>query len=167
MEAQDGNRHSMDELVRRWQKRLWLHALRLTMSADAAWYITQQAWLAIIKGLARLHDPARFRPWAYRITTNKAMDYLKAASARRLLPEQPIEDTRVHDEGGPLVELLNTLDHDQRAVLVLYYVEGLSVADVGFVLGIPEGTVKSRLHNARAELRRRWERELGESPDAK
>ena len=77
MEAQDGDVRAMEALVRRWQKRLWQHALRLTDDREAAWDVTQQTWLGIIKGLRRLNDPARFRAWAYRITTNQAMDWLK------------------------------------------------------------------------------------------
>ena len=161
MDAQDGDRRAMQELVQRWQKRLWLHAYRLTANSEAAWDITQQTWLAIIKGLNRLHDPARFKSWAYRITTNKAMDFLKAKLAIRPLPDQPTIDAKSSDTGhGALSELLDRLNPDRKAILALYYFEDLTIAEIGVVLSIPEGTVKSRLYNARNELRALWRKSL-------
>ena len=155
MEAQDGDRRSMEELVRRWQRRLWTHAYQLTKDPEAAWDITQQTWLAVIRGLTKLHDPAKFKPWAYRIVTNKAVDYIKAKEPGRPLPDQPLEDTRAHDKSGSLLlELLDRLAPNKKAILVLYYLESLTIAEVSFVLGIPKGTVKSRLHKARNELKK-------------
>ena len=61
MDAQDGDAGAMEKLVRRWQKRLWQHAFRLTSDSQAAWDVTQQSWLGIIKGLRKLHDPANFK----------------------------------------------------------------------------------------------------------
>ena len=58
MDAHDGDVKAMEKLVTRWQKRLWHHAFRLTADNQAAWDVTQQTWLAIIKGLRKLHDPA-------------------------------------------------------------------------------------------------------------
>jgi DNA-directed RNA polymerase specialized sigma24 family protein len=62
MDAQDGDAQAMEKLVTRWQKRLWQHAYRLTDDSQGAWDITQQSWLGIIKGLRKLHDPAKFKP---------------------------------------------------------------------------------------------------------
>ncbi len=81
MDAQDGDVKAMEELVGRWQKRLWQHAFRLTSDNQAAWDITQQSWLGIIKGLRKLNDPANFKAWAYRITTNKSIDWIKKDKA--------------------------------------------------------------------------------------
>jgi len=77
MDAQDGDANAMEKLVSRWQKRLWQHAFRLTADQQAAWDVTQQSWLAIIKGLRKLSDPANFKAWAYGITTNKSIDWIK------------------------------------------------------------------------------------------
>jgi len=59
-DAQDGDAGAMEKLVSRWQKRLWQHAFRLTSDSQAAWDVTQQSWLGIIKGLRKLHDPERY-----------------------------------------------------------------------------------------------------------
>jgi RNA polymerase sigma factor (sigma-70 family) len=80
MDAQSGRVKAMEMLVCRWQKRLWRYACRLTGSPEAAWDVTQEGWLGIVRGLSRLSDPARFRPWAYRIVTNKANDWISKSA---------------------------------------------------------------------------------------
>ena len=94
LDAQDGDSTAMEALVGRWQKRLWHHALRLTGDRDAAWDVTQQAWLGIVKGLQKLHDPANFRAWAYRITANKSADWIREKTALRELPLRDAQDRK-------------------------------------------------------------------------
>lgn len=160
MDAQDGDAAAMEALVHRWQKRLWQHACRLTGNPEAAWDVTQQSWLGIIKGIRKLHDPEHFRAWAYRITTNKAINWIKK---RRT--ETPIETAQIEDPSRPqpdesgIRELLAKLDLKKRIVLVLYYFEQLTVPEISSVLRIPAGTVKSRLHTGRNELKILWQNE--------
>ncbi len=159
MDAQDGNAKAMEMLVSRWQKRLWQYAYRLTGNTEGAWEVTQESWLGIIRGLRKLHDPADFRAWAYRITTNKSIDWIKKSRPARQvsieeIPDPPQEQKK--DIG--LKELLQKLDIRKRAVLSLYYFEQLSVPEIGTALNIPGGTVKSRLHIARNELKELYER---------
>lgn len=158
MDAQAGSAHAMETLVRGYQKRLWRHAYRLTQNTDAAWDITQQAWLGIIKGLRKLNDPACFRAWAYRITTNKAVNWINDTRKRAHSHVEDIEDrVRKNNQDIGLVDLFRRLDEKKQAVLSLYYFEDLSIAEISMILNIPPGTVKSRLHNARQELKGLWE----------
>ena len=160
LEAQDGDVRALEALVRRWQKRLWRHALRLTDDPDAAWDVTQQTWLGIIKGLRRLNDPARFRAWAYRITTNQAMDWLKKnRRSIRSIADYPEPAARKTADLG-LTELLPKLDLRKRLVLSLFYLEKLTISEISAALGIPIGTVKSRLHKARQELKELWQHDI-------
>jgi RNA polymerase sigma factor (sigma-70 family) len=159
MDAQDGDAHAMEELVSRWQKRLWLHALRLTADHHTAWDITQQSWLAIIKGLRKLHDPASFRAWAYRIVTNKSLDWMrqrKASPQSGLDVVQALQEEERESTG--IVELLQKLDAKKRTVVSLFYFDQLSVFEIAEALRIPAGTVKSRLANARKELKGLWQK---------
>lgn len=160
MDAQDGDAKAMEELVRRWQKRLWRHAYRMTFDHEAAWDITQESWIGIIKGLRKLHDPARFRAWAYSITTNKTRDWLKKRGA---LQEIGIEEIHTYQQkekkGTGVIELLERLELKKKTVLSLYYFEQLSVSEISEALCIPKGTVKSRLHIAREELKQLWEQD--------
>ena len=159
MDAQSGSSKAMEMLVSRWQKRLWQHAYRLTSDAEAAWDVTQQSWLGIVKGLRKLHDPASFKAWAYRITTNKSINWIKRAEAARRIKIEDIQDRHHEDEAETGVrELMEKLDVKKKVVLSLYYFEQLSVAEIGSVLKVPAGTVKSRLSNARKELKELWQK---------
>jgi RNA polymerase sigma-70 factor, ECF subfamily len=154
MDAQDGSSEAMEKLVRRWQERLWKYAYRLTCDNLAAWDVTQQSWIGIIKGLRKLHDPANFKPWAYRITTNKAANWIKKNSIEKKLSLDAIQEQeqKVESEIG-IREMLKKLDIKKRVVLEMYYFEELSVSQISTALRIPKGTVKSRLANARNELK--------------
>ena len=159
MDAQDGDARAMDQLVCRWQRRLWRYAYRLTSSAEGAWEITQESWLGIIRGLSRLHDPARFRPWAYRIVTNKANDWLRRrakarqSSGRAPLDRREPDGQRAAEAIIDLQDALPQLSGVGRTVMTLHYLEGLSLEEVAEAIRVPRGTVKSRLHAARNELR--------------
>ena len=165
MRCQDGEAESLADLVARWQRRLWRHACRLTGREDAAWEVSQEAWLSIIRGLGRLDDPASFPTWAFRIVMHKAADWVRARERARqgreeLASEPPARPDR---PSGPedcedIHAALRRLTHDQREVLTLHYLEGFAVAEIAAILAVPGGTVKSRLHAAREELRRIWRR---------
>lgn len=154
MDCQSGSAKAMEMLVCRWQKRLWKYAYNMTSDAEAAWDITQESWLGIIKGLRKLQDPASFKAWAYRITTNKSIDWIKKKSVAGKVGLDEVQEHQHNEENDAGVkELLEKLDIKKRAVLNLYYFEQLSVPEISIALKIPRGTVKSRLHNARKELK--------------
>jgi RNA polymerase sigma-70 factor (ECF subfamily) len=154
MDAQNGKARAMEMLVSRWQKRLWQHASRLTADEQAAWDVTQQSWLGIIKGLRKLNDPASFKAWAYRITTNKSIDWIRKNKTVKQVSIDEIQDHQQKEKQDTgLKELLQKLDIKKRAVISLYYFEQLSVPEVSLALKIPKGTVKSRLSKARKELK--------------
>lgn len=161
MECQDGSAKALERLVSRWQRRLWQYAYRLTGNAEAAWDVTQESWLGVVRGLSHLNDPARFRPWVYRIVTRKADDWIaRNAKARRrteTIPEEPEQNpSQDREASDDLQSLMGRLPDQSRTVLALCYLEGLPIAEIARVLGIPEGTVKSRLHAARNELKALW-----------
>ncbi|MGA2179233.1 MAG: sigma-70 family RNA polymerase sigma factor [Verrucomicrobiota bacterium] len=163
MDAQSGRREAFEMLVSRWQKRLWWHAFNLTGCTEAAWDITQESWLDIVRGLARLKDPAKFGSWAYRIISNKAYDWRcrnGRESSPGIVPEDqptPAAEQGKHETASDVHDILRRLPTRSQVVLNLYYLEGFDVAEIAGILGAPEGTVKSRLHTARAEFRKHWE----------
>ena len=158
MDCQSGSVKALDILVSRWQKRLWCYAYNLTGNSEAAWDITQESWLGIIKGLRKLHDPAKFRSWAYRITTNKSIDWMKKTKSVKQISIEEIEEQQSSQKKDTGVkELLEKLDMRKKVVLSLYYFEQLSVPEISVALKIPKGTVKSRLHSARKELKELWQ----------
>jgi RNA polymerase sigma-70 factor, ECF subfamily len=163
MDAQSGRREAFEALVSRWQKRLWWHARNLTGRSDAAWDVTQESWLHIVRGLGRLKDPAKFGGWAYRIVSNKSCDWLSRngrdpsleAESEEVPP--PDSEHRPQETAGDVHGILRLLPTRSQLVLNLYYLEGFSLGEIAGILGTPEGTVKSRLHTARIEFRRFWE----------
>jgi RNA polymerase sigma-70 factor (ECF subfamily) len=163
MDCQSGSVKALEILVSRWQKRLWRYAYRLVGDSEAAWDITQDSWLGIIKGLRKLHDPANFKAWAYRITTNKSIDWIRKSKAAKQVSIEEIKDAPYKEKKDTgLKELLEKLDVRKKAVLNLYYFEKLSVPEISVALKIPKGTVKSRLYKARNELRRLWQEYIEE-----
>jgi RNA polymerase sigma-70 factor (ECF subfamily) len=171
IDAQSGRRKAFDMLVSRWQKRLWWHAFYLTGRAEAAWDITQESWLDIVRGLTRLNDPAKFGSWAYRIVSHKAYDW-RCRDRRERSTEIEPEDTPAvaagqgkHETAGDVHDILRRLPARAQVVLNLYYLEDFNLAEIASILGTPEGTVKSRLHAARIEFREHWEL-LGNKPPA-
>lgn len=168
LRCQDGDEAALAELVDRYQQRLWRHAWRLTGRSDAAADVLQEAWIAIVRGIGRLQDPACFRSWAYRIVTHRAADWsrrvqrqrklLKNAAAESQLPEEnPNENIDQYDV-NLLRAALRKLPADRRALLSLFYLDELSIGEIADVLSIPKGTVKSRLFHARNELKTLIER---------
>lgn len=165
LRCQNGEPEALDALVARWQPRLWRLAARLTADRDAARDVAQDSWLAIVRGLRRLDDPARFRAWAYRIVANQCVDWIRrravrrdAAAGLRDLASAQSDDPRPLglDDVDPVARLraaLRRLPADQRTVLSLHHLDGLSVLEIAAVLDVPAGTVKSRLHKARGQLR--------------
>jgi len=161
MDCQKGSVKTMEMLVSRWQKRLWKYAYNMTGNTEAAWDITQESWLGIIKGLRRLQDPASFKAWAYRITTNKSIDWIRKNRTAKKVGLDEVQGYQHKDEkDAGLKELLEKLDMKKRAVLNLYYFEQLSIPEIGIALKIPTGTVKSRLHSARKELKELYQKHI-------
>jgi RNA polymerase sigma-70 factor, ECF subfamily len=170
LDAQNGRRAAFEVLVSRWQRRLWRYAYRLTGRSEVAWDITQESWLDVVRGLARLQDPARFGSWAHRIVGNKARDWRRRNGGRaseEAEPENmpaPAAEPEKREIVGDVQTILRRLPHESQAVLRLYYLEDFSVAEIAKILGTPTGTVKSRLHAARAAFRKCWEMLGGQAP---
>jgi RNA polymerase sigma factor (sigma-70 family) len=161
LRCQEGDAGAFDELIGRWQERLWRHAWRLTGSRDAAWDALQEAWITVSRDIRGLKDAAAFPAWAYRITSNRCHDWIRKECRRRRADEAYAEQAeRVEDEtrganqcSADLDEALSRLPGRDRAILSLRYEEEFGVAEIAKILQIPPGTVKSRLHYARERLR--------------
>lgn len=120
---------------------------------------TQEALIAIVKGLGRYDGRARFSTWAYRVTTNACLDELRRRT-RRPTPTELDGDaeTTCSDPGDAVATRLDldaALDHlpeEYRAAVVLRDLVGMDYADIGATLGVPPGTVRSRIARGRRAL---------------
>ncbi|MHC4744649.1 MAG: RNA polymerase sigma factor [Planctomycetota bacterium] len=159
MAAQNGSAEAWEKLVALWQEKLWRYVFGLTADKDAAWDITQQAWLEMIKGLKKLHNPKNFKAWAYRIATNRSIDWFKARNKNRHIDVESIQvASNEKNEDSQIKEMVEKLKTDSRIILSLYYFEQLTIAEISIALNIPAGTVKSRMFKAREELKQLWEK---------
>ena len=106
-----------------------------------------------------MHDPANFKAWAYRITTNKSIDWIRKSNAvKRISIEENEEQQSSQRKDTGVKELLEKLDMRKKVVLSLYYFEQLNVPEISVALKIPKGTVKSRLASARKELKELYQK---------
>jgi RNA polymerase sigma-70 factor (ECF subfamily) len=161
IKCQQGNKDAFDELVGRWQKRLWHYAFRVTGSESAAWDIVQDAWYGIIKGIKKLKDVSVFPRWAFRIVNNKCVDWGRRQQRRQQLngeltrqSQSESGDKQNGDENTESLEAaIEKLSVDKRALLALRYHEGFDIGHIAEILDVPEGTIKSRLHRTVNELR--------------
>jgi RNA polymerase sigma-70 factor (ECF subfamily) len=153
--AQRGDESAFAEIAYGIGDRLFTVAQRILRDVDLAEDATQQAIVAIWRELPGLRDPARFEAWSYRVLVNAC--YAQARTERRWSPSLHVLETD-HGAGDPQ---LSVADRDQlergfrrlRAVLVLQHYVDLTLPQIAETLGLPIGTVRSRLHYARRAMR--------------
>jgi RNA polymerase sigma-70 factor (ECF subfamily) len=161
----NGDRHAFTELIRRHYDHLWHVALRTCASAEDAADSLQEAMLAAHRNAAKFRGDSSVRTWLHTIVVNACLDRLRRNKVRPTVslaehgPEvEPVERRdRIADfETHHVVErALATLPDDQRLALIAVDVEGFSVSETAAMLGVAEGTIKSRCARARVKLAER------------
>jgi RNA polymerase sigma-70 factor (ECF subfamily) len=158
--AQAGDAAAFEGLVRRHQRRAYAVARAVVLSHDDAEDAVQEGFLHAFRALSRFRPEQAFGAWLHRIVANAALDIARRRKVRDAdqLPESlasPHRDPAESEElRTRLASALDTLGPRQRSVIVLHDVEGYKHAEIGAILGIPEGTARSDLHHARTHLRR-------------
>jgi len=165
VEAEEPDTSDWHALVAEHSPRVYRLAYRLTGNRQDAEDLTQDVFVRVFRSLDR-YEPGNFAGWVHRITTNLFLDRVRR-SARirmdrfgegaedRLLSAEVEPETAVHDANfDPDVErALATLSEDFRVAVVLCDVEGLTYEEIADVLGVKIGTVRSRIHRGRSQLR--------------
>ncbi|MCX4758436.1 RNA polymerase sigma factor [Kitasatospora purpeofusca] len=179
--CQLGEREAFGELVDVWHAPLWRYLRGVSGgSPHLADDLAQEAWVAVVRGLPGLRQPERFAPWLFTIARRALTNHLRqeyrapetsgrarAAGTGTGAGADAVADAEV--EAGVAVGAdhllddvlttmqveagLNDLPPQEREVLILFHLEDLPLAVCAEVLGVPTGTVKSRLHRARRMLR--------------
>jgi RNA polymerase sigma-70 factor (ECF subfamily) len=159
--AQAGDALAFESLMTREIDGMYRLALAITADEADARDVTQESLVAAWRGLGALREPDRFEAWLRRVVINAARTTLRTRRRRRIreIPSEAIVGREpTHDPVAPRADALvlraalHRLDTDRRVLLALYYLEGRSVGEVAEILGIPSGTVKSRLSAARQAL---------------
>ena len=169
-ECLKGRSAAYGELVRRYQDRLFNAVYRLLDQPEDAQDVVQEAFISAYQSLASFKGDAQFFTWLYRIAMNAAISHrrkhklavsLETGSKNELLIDpldesaysQPGDLLEQREEENRLKSALNRLSVEHRAVLILKDIDGQKYEDIAEIMGVPVGTVRSRLHRARTELR--------------
>ena len=156
-----GDASAFEELVRRHRDRLWAVALRTTRDREEAADALQDALISAYKAAGSFRGDSAVTTWLHRIVVNACLDRMRRRQTRATVqlpeegPHEPADSRdRVAERETRMVveEALRQLPAEQRAAIVLVDVEGWSVAETAAMLGVPEGTVKSRCARGRARL---------------
>ncbi len=162
--AAGGNLFAFEEIVRRYQRRVYGVALRIVRRHDVADDVAQEAFIRAWKALDTFDLERPFGPWACRIAANLAVNHVRSPRAREEgLPEGHAEQPAVSQDPltgvldaearDVLARALESLPGEQRAVFVLRVYEEQSYKEIAEGLGLSMGTVMSRLSRAREKLR--------------
>ncbi|MEV8606672.1 RNA polymerase sigma factor SigM [Amycolatopsis sp. NPDC051373] len=156
-----GDPHAFSELVRRHRDRLWAVALRTLRDPEEAADALQEAFISAFRAARNFRAESQVTTWLHRIVVNACLDRIRRKQARPTVPlpeagfNEPASprDSMSEKETSLLVrEALEQLPEEQRAPILLVDVEGYSVAETAKMLGIAEGTVKSRCARGRGKL---------------
>jgi RNA polymerase sigma-70 factor (ECF subfamily) len=165
-----GNSAAFGELVSRYQDRLYNTVLRLLDQPEDARDVVQEAFLHAYQSLHAFKGDAQFFTWMYRIAVNTAISYKRRQ--RMVLRMQPVsggngsvDPVDAHDSNRPghalemaeqerwVHEALGQLSAEHRAVLIMKDMDGMKYEEMAEILEVPIGTIRSRLHRARLEMR--------------
>jgi RNA polymerase sigma-70 factor, ECF subfamily len=153
--ARSGDLGAFEALVRRYQGAVWRLCFHLLHNESAADDATQEAFVRVFRFLRRYRGESKFSTWLFQVARNCAVDEMRRAGRRSTLarrmegPEAPGPDATL---GIEVREAVASLAMDLREPVVLIDVFGLPYREVSDILGVPEGTVKSRVHRARTLL---------------
>jgi len=140
---------------------LLYYAMSLLGEQDSALDVLQEVWIKTFRGIRKLKDPGSLRSWLYTITHGIAVDRIRKNYSREHAERIQLEDFEEADEptfadedAAAIHEALRQIGIKHREVLVLHFLDDLSIAEIARVTGCSEGTVKSRIHYAKHAMKR-------------
>ena len=166
-----GDVAAFEPLVQKYRDRAWRLAFNVLRDREDAWDVTQDAFVRAWQALPSFRGQSAFYTWLFRIVVNVASDRARQRAARgrafgtERVPEEdweramvdpgaaPDDEARRAEERARITRALAALPEHHRTIIMLSDLEGLSYREIAEVLGIPMGTVMSRLHHARKRLR--------------
>jgi RNA polymerase sigma-70 factor (ECF subfamily) len=157
--AQEGSTSAMEALFRRHWGGAYRAAYLVVHDAAAAEDIAQEAFLAAVRNLDRFDRRRPFGPWLHRIVVNRSIDWARSRALRRETGAAPLEHMPAESRTGnphaeTLAEALAGLSPEHRAVIVLRHLLEYTPGEIAELLGLPRGTVNSRLRRGLDELGR-------------
>ena len=177
---QAGDEAAFEELIKRHEGRVYRLLYRMMGNKEDAEDLTQETFLSLHRHGHRFRAEARFSTFVYRVAANAALNRRRSLGRGRARvdklkvrqeagddlpssPRNPEDSALGHELSGHVREALESLSPSLRMPVILYDIEGLAYGEIARVLGIAEGTVKSRIHRARQALREQLKELLGSS----
>lgn len=160
-----GSELAVEALVGRYQERIYAYLYRMTGDSFLAEDLTQETFVRALDSLPRLRDGNKLKNWLYRIAGNLARDHFKKAQTREIPSEEldehenTVRVSRIierQEASGAVRRALRELKPEQREALILRFYEELPILEIAEIMGVPPGTIKSRIHYALKILGGYW-----------
>ena len=170
-EVQSGDVNAFEDIVREYEKNVYNIALRMTGDREDALDVSQEAFLKAYHALGNFRGESKFSVWLYRIVSNACLDFLRERKRRAEVSlsvgddEDESAEVEIRDDSLSPETLLErkltreavqrgllSLPEDQRKILLLREIQGFSYEEIGRILNLESGTVKSRIFRARRKL---------------
>ena len=178
----DRDERAFRELLESHRDRVFNITFRMLGNRHEAEDVAQEVFITVFKTIDTFREESKFSTWLYRVTVNHCKNRIKYLSRRHdknrdeldestdtdgvngaiaaPAPRSPDKALESQQTEKQLLDAIAKLDDDQRVVVVLRDVEDLSIEEICEITGLPDGTVKSRLHRARLELRKRLQKHV-------
>jgi RNA polymerase sigma-70 factor (ECF subfamily) len=160
LRCQSGEPGAFEDLIAVMERPLLYYATSLTGNQDSGLDVLQDVWIRAFRSIRKLKDPGSLRSWLYTITHGIAVDRIRRNSSRELAEKVQLEDFEEAEEpsfadedAAAIHQALSQIGLRHREVLVLHFLEDLSIAEIAKVVGCSEGTVKSRIHYAKRAVK--------------
>lgn len=160
LRCQSGEIGAFEDLIAVMERPLLYYATSLTGNPDSALDVLQDVWIRVFRSIGKLKDPGALRSWMYTVTHGIAVDRIRRNSVREQAEEAQFEGFEEAEEpsfadedAAALHQALNEIGLKHREVLVLHFLEDLSIAEIASIVGCSEGTVKSRMHYAKRAMK--------------
>ena len=156
--AQKGDKGAIDALLREHYDTVRAVCHRIVINSEDADDATQMALIAIVRALPSFNRRSSFATWIYRIATNAALDELRRTKRRPVPVDHTVLVTTTPESTGAvdvqmlMASALRAIPDDYRVVLVLRHIADLEYEEIAAIVGVPIGTVRSRLARARVQL---------------
>jgi RNA polymerase sigma-70 factor (ECF subfamily) len=161
LRCQSGEPGAFEDLIAIMERPLLYYAMSLTGAQDCALDVLQEVWIKTLRGIRKLKDPGALRPWLYSIAHGVAVDRIRRNYSREKAEKAQLEDfdeaqepSFAEESASAVHQALSQLGVKHREVLVLHFLQDLSIAEIAQVVGCSEGTVKSRIHYAKHAMKR-------------
>ena len=149
LRCQAGDAGAFEDLVAVMERPLLYYATSLTGNKDDGLDVLQDVWIKVLRRIGQLKEPSALRAWLYSITHGVAIDRIRRERTREKAElaefNEAEEPSFAEEDAAAIHQALNEVGLKHREVLTLHFLQDLSMADIGKIVGCSEGTVRSRI----------------------